>query len=516
MDDSRAIRRLAMQMGVLLLATIAIVAAVAIVAFSLHAAGTASNQPAPVAVTLPPGGTLLRIEAVAQNLRAPWGIIFLPDGRALVTERAGRVRLVRTDRTIASEPVLVVPDVLADTKLGLMGIASDPDFDSQPYVYLACGYREGEGKAVRVSRYRWTGEVLTDPHTLLEGIPAQFNHAGGRLRFASDKTLYITTGDADQPPVAQDLSSLGGKILRINRDGSIPDDNPFVDRDGARPEIFSYGHRNPQGLDFQPSTGKLLANEHGPNGGDEINWVEAGANYGWPTITHGATAEGLRSPLVQFTPSIAPASGVFYKGDLFKQLRSDYLVGCLRGEALLRVQLDDEGKPTKIERWLFARYGRIRDVVVAPDGAIWITTSMFDPPEAHGAESFDQVLRITPGDTETRETNGSSPLLIGDVAVGLPPQIPLGRTPEDRYAALCASCHGADLRGGLHPALVGKPWTRAANVDQLRELIASGVPDRGMPGARPLINDDGCRELATWLWERHAADPASKSPAATR
>jgi glucose/arabinose dehydrogenase/mono/diheme cytochrome c family protein len=512
MEESVTVRRFLLQLAGLLLTTGVLVAAVAILSMATHT--NDPEAPTTPTVTLPPGVTLLRVETVAQDLRAPWGIAFLPDGRALVTERPGRVRLVRADRMIAPEPVLIVPDVLADTKLGLMGVAIDPDFDSQPYVYAACGYRDGEGKAVRVSRYQWTGEALTDPRTLLEGIPAQFNHSGGRLRFGPDKTLYITTGDADQPPLAQDLNSLGGKILRINRDGSIPDDNPFVDREDARPEVFSYGHRNPQGLDFQPSTGKLLATEHGPNGGDEINWVEAGANYGWPTITHDATADGLQSPLVQFTPSIAPASGVFYNGDLFKQLRGDYLVGCLRGEALLRVQLYSDGRIAKLERWLFARYGRVRDVVVAPDGAIWITTSMFDPPEAHGAESFDQVLRITPGDIEASATESNPSLLIGDAAVGLPPQIPLGRTPEERYAALCASCHGADLRGGLHPALVGKPWARAASEEELIRLIAGGFPDRGMPGSRPLINDDGCRELAQWLWGLHIADTASNAPAA--
>lgn len=505
MNESAALRRFTLQLIGLLVVTGVLVAAVALlVRMPKPGAATASSGLATLAPG--PGVTPLRIEVVADNLRAPWGLAFLPDGEALVTERPGRVRLIGADRLIAPELVLTVPDVLADTKLGLMGIELDPDFATDPWVYLACGYREGDGKAVRISRYRWTGEALVEPETLLEGVPAQFNHSGGRLRFGPDKTLYITTGDADRPPIAQDLGSLGGKVLRINRDGSVPDDNPFVGREGARPEVYSYGHRNPQGLAFQPATGRLFETEHGPNGGDEIHWLEPGANYGWPTITHNASAEGMRSPLVQFTPSIAPASGVFYDGELFSQLHGDYLVGCLRGEAVLRVSLGSDGKIAKLERWLFARYGRVRDVVVAPDGAIWITTSMFDPPEAHGAEGYDQVLRVTPA---TADGGGSDAgVLVWDTAVGLPPEIPLGDTPEQRYAALCASCHGSDLRGGLHPALVGKPWTRAKSEEELFQLIAGGVPDRGMPGARPLINEDGCRALSQWLWERHESDLA--------
>lgn len=448
---------------------------------------------------------------VAEDLRAPWGIAFLADGRVMFTERPGRVRLVGADFKLQPEPVLEIPDVLADVKLGLMGIALDPDFEATPLVYLACGYRDGDDKLVRVDRYRWTGDRLVDPETLLDGIPAQFNHSGGRLRFGPDKTLYITTGDADHPPNAQDLQSLSGKILRIHRDGSIPDDNPFADAKNARPEIYSYGHRNPQGLDFQPGSSRLLSTEHGPNGGDEINWTQPGENYGWPTISHDSAAEGMHPPLAQFTPSIAPASGVFYSGDMFPDLQGDYLVGCLRGEAVLRVQLDDSGHISGVERWLYARFGRIRDVAVAPDGALWLTTSMFDPPEANGATGFDQLLRVC--SAARPRTAGVAAREIQDQPVELPTQIDLGSTPEEHYAALCASCHGPDLRGGLHTDLLGKPWTHARTEEELYQLLASGIPDRGMPGARPLIHDNGSRELAHWVWERRQA--ANEAPKKT-
>jgi glucose/arabinose dehydrogenase len=447
-------------------------------------------------------GNRLKIEVVADQLRAPWSIAFLGDGRVLFTERPGRVRLINADRSVQTKPVLEVRDVLADTKLGLMGLVLDPDFATSPYVYLAYGYRDHDNKRVRVARFRWTGDELVEQETLLEGIPAQFNHSGGRLRFAPDKTLFITTGDADHPPNAQDLNSLGGKILRIHRDGSIPDDNPFVGRDDARPEIYSYGHRNPQGVDFDPATGRLLSSEHGPNGGDEINWTEAGKNYGWPTITHDASADGLESPLVQFTPSIAPASGTFYNGKLFPDLVGDYLAGCLRGECVLRVQFKPSGEVEKVERWLFTRFGRIRDVQVAPDGAIWLTTSMFDPPEANGAEGFDQVIRATPAGPDDVANDGT--MVVVDQPVDLPPKMDLGSTPPERYAALCASCHGANLNGGSHGGLLNKQWTHARSEEELFRLLADGIPDRGMPDSRPLIHDDGCRQLAAWVWEQHA------------
>lgn len=468
-----------------------------VIALVVGASFLQPRQHLTVAAPQPPdNGYWLDVEVVATDLRAPWSLAFLPDGRTLLTERPGRVRLIDAAGKMADEPVLVIDDILADTKLGLMGLALDPDFATDPFVYLAYGYRDGEAKRVRVARYRWTGSELVEQQTLLEGIPAQFNHSGGRLRFGPDKMLYITTGDADQPPNAQDLRSLSGKILRIDRDGSIPTDNPFVGRADARPEIYSYGHRNPQGLDFQRASGKLLSTEHGPNGGDELNWVEPGKNYGWPTISHDATHDGMQAPPVQFTPSIAPASGTFYNSDLFPQLEGNYLVGCLRGEALLRVELDAQGNPTLIERWLYARYGRIRDVVVAPDGAIWLTSSMFDPPEAHGREGYDQLLRVTPA-----EAGASGAIL--DIPVGLPPQIELGNTPEQHYSALCASCHGANLQGGLSVPLVGLPWKNVETPEDLLRIISDGLPDRGMPGARPLIHDDGCRRLADWIWEQH-------------
>jgi glucose/arabinose dehydrogenase len=499
MSDLATARPLFVKIGVLFLIIFLAIGAVA------YFTRGQSNKPARSAFdrTTIAGvpGNRLKIEVVADQLRAPWSIAFLEDGRVLFTERPGRVRLINADGSVEAKPVLEVPDMLADTKLGLMGLVLDPDFATSPYVYLAYGYRDNDDKRVRVARYRWTGDELVEPDTLLEGIPAQFNHSGGRLRFGPDKTLFITTGDADHPPNAQDLKSLGGKILRINRDGSIPDDNPFVGREDARPEIYSYGHRNSQGIDFEPGTGRPLSSEHGPNGGDELNWTAAGKNYGWPTITHDASADGLESPLVQFTPSIAPASGTFYNGEMFPDLAGDYLAGCLRGECVLRVQLDSAGGVKKVERWLFTRFGRIRDVQVAPDGAIWLTTSMFDPPEANGAEGFDQIVRITPAGPDDVANDRTT--VVVDQPVDLPPKMDLGTTPAERYAALCASCHGANLEGGLHGGLVTKQWTYARSEEELFRLLANGIPDRGMPGARPLIHDDGCRQLAAWVWEQH-------------
>ncbi|TWT67632.1 Soluble aldose sugar dehydrogenase YliI precursor [Posidoniimonas polymericola] len=509
MNEPESLRPFLFQMAAALIGCIAVVAAAAVFWPEVEP----SSPTRPIEQQLP--GRPLRVEVIADDLRAPWSIAFLDDGRVLFTERPGRVRLVNTDLTLQDEPVLEVDDVLADVKLGLMGIALDPDFAESPYVYTACGYRDGDQKRVRIARYRWTGDAMVDPETLLEGIPAQFNHSGGRLRFGPDKLLYITTGDADHPPNAQDLSSLGGKILRVARDGSIPADNPFMGQEGARPEIYSYGHRNPQGLDFEPETNRLITSEHGPNGGDEINWTEPGVNYGWPEVSHNRAADGMEAPLVQFTPSIAPASATFYAGALFPDLEGDLLVGCLRGEAMLRVRLTDSGEMQELERWFPSRYGRVREVQVAPDGAIWLTTSMFDPPEAHGAEGYDQVLRITPAGPDDANRDGLT--VIRDQPAMLPAEMGLGSTPDERYAVLCASCHGAEMQGALHPRLLGVAWTQARTEQELFDVIAGGIPYRGMPGSRPLIHEDGCRELAAWLWQKHEASlPGASLPAATQ
>ncbi|HEY0406878.1 MAG TPA: PQQ-dependent sugar dehydrogenase, partial [Pyrinomonadaceae bacterium] len=212
--------------------------------------------------------------------------------------------------------------------------------------------------------------------------------------------LYITTGDATERALAQRLDSLAGKTLRLNDDGTVPADNPFVGTEGARPEIWTYGHRNSQGLDWQPGTNLMFQTEHGPSGfdgpcgGDEVNIVERGKNYGWPLISHRETQAGLESPLLEYTPACAPASGIFYKGAAFQKFRGNFFFGCLRGQALMRIVLDGR-RVVSEERLLDAQYGRIRDVAEGPDGALYFSTSNRDG-RGSPATDDDRIMRLTP------------------------------------------------------------------------------------------------------------------------
>src|ERR1043166_2573224 len=230
------------------------------------------------------GQTKFRVETVIGNLEVPWSIVWTPDGRMLVTERPGRVRVYQNGK-LAAQPLFTVPDVAPSGEGGLMSLALHPQFASNHLLYLSYVYR-GDNEYVRVVRYRETPTGFVDRKVIIEAIPAAQYHAGCRLRFGPDGKLYITTGDATRRDLAQKLDSLAGKILRVNDDGSVPTDNPFVGQQGARPEIWSYGHRNPQGLDFQPGTNLMFETEHGPSGfdgpggGDAFNLVEKGKNYG--------------------------------------------------------------------------------------------------------------------------------------------------------------------------------------------------------------------------------------------
>jgi glucose/arabinose dehydrogenase len=316
----------------------------------------------------------------------------------LFTERPGRVRVFQNGK-LASQPLFTVPDVAPSGEGGLMSIALHPQFAANQLLYLSYVYK-GDGQNVRVVRYREAEVGFTDRRVIVEGIPSAQNHAGCRLRFGPDGKLYITTGDATDRELAQQLNSLAGKTLRLNDDGSIPSDNPFVDRKDARPEIWSYGHRNSQGLDFQPGTNLLIETEHGPSGfdgpggGDEVNIVEKGKNYGWPVIHHTQTGAGMEAPLLEYTPACAPGSGMFYRGESFPEFRGNYFFGCLKGVRIIRVTLDGR-RVVSQENLLEGKYGRIRDVAEGPDGYLYFSTSNQDGRGSPAADD-DRIIRLVP------------------------------------------------------------------------------------------------------------------------
>jgi glucose/arabinose dehydrogenase len=342
---------------------------------------------APRSPTPAPVHGAVRVETIARGFEHPWALAFLPDGRLLVTERPGRVRIVEPDGRL-SAPLAGVPPVLALGQGGLLDVALDPSFADNRLVYLS--YAEpGEGgtAGTAVARGRLGDGRLEDVQVIYQQQPKVpgANHFGSRLVFAPDGTLFVTQGDRfNYSDAAQDLSVDIGKIMRINPDGSVPRDNPFVGRAGVQPEIWSYGHRNIQSAALHPLTGELWTVEHGAQGGDELNRPEAGKNYGWPVISYGVhyggakigegTAKpGMEQPLYYWDPVIAPSGMTFYTGDAFPDWQGSILIGSLRPGLLVRLTLEDS-RVTGEERYLADLRERIRDVRQGPDGLLYLLT----------------------------------------------------------------------------------------------------------------------------------------------
>jgi len=347
----------------------------------------------------PSGDTRFRIETVASGLEVPWAIAFLPNGSMLFTERPGRVRIVENGK-LRNEPVFTVPDVEPSGESGLMDLSLHPKFSNNGLVYMAYAYNSG-GQKVKVVRYRYDGKTFVEPKVMIDNIPASPNHAGTRCRIGPDGKLYISTGDSTKWQLAQDMSSLAGKILRLNDDGTVPQDNPFIGQQGARPEIWALGVRNPQGIAWQPGTATLIETEHGPSGfeglgggGDEVNIIERGKNYGWPVIHHRQTKAGMESPLLEYSPACAPASAAFYNGDALPAFKGNFFFGCLAGTRLIRVVLNGRIVVSQ-EDLLSKTYGRIREVEQGPDGYIYFTTSNRDG-RGRPASDDDRIMRLVP------------------------------------------------------------------------------------------------------------------------
>jgi aldose sugar dehydrogenase len=336
-----------------------------------------------------------RIVEVARGLTVPWSIAFAPDGRLLVTERPGRVRVI-VDGKLQKQPLLTLSDVSSGGEEGLMGLALHPQFANNHLIYLSYAYGPRGDMKVKVVRYRETGTSLVEPKVIVDGIAAAKYHAGCRLAFGPDQKLYVTTGDATNGELAQRMDSLSGKILRLNFDGTIPADNPF-----RGSPIYSLGHRNPQGIAWQPGTRTLWSTEHGPSmfdgpaGGDEVNIIKAGANYGWPKIHHTQKADGMMSPLVEYTPTCAPASAAFYTGPI-KDMQGDFFLGCLRGEKLQRIVIDDK-VPDRVLRQevVVSNLGRIREVAMGDDGALYFSTSNRDG-RGSADKADDRIFKLVP------------------------------------------------------------------------------------------------------------------------
>jgi aldose sugar dehydrogenase len=367
----------------------------AVLVSALVPACAAPSSPAGAQTFPTKSGAKLEVQTFVSGLEVPWSIVFTSPTRMLVTERPGRVRVVENGK-LQAKPLAVLEDVEAKGESGLMGMALAPDYATSRFVYLAYAYDTPKGPRVRVARFRDDGGELSGRTVIIEGIPAARNHAGCRIRFGPDGKLYVTTGDASDRKIAQDLKNLGGKTLRLNPDGSIPTDNPFP---GS--PVFSYGHRNAQGIDWQPGTGLQFQTEHGPSGfdgpggGDEVNIVESGKNYGWPVVHHKESAAGMVSPLLEYTPAVAPAGGSFATGGALPSYKGDFFFANLRGEVLIRVRMDP-GNPRRVletEELFRDVFGRLRDVVVGPDGALYVATSNRDG-RGRPRPGDDRILRV--------------------------------------------------------------------------------------------------------------------------
>lgn len=329
------------------------------------------------------------VETLAQGLEHPWSLVFLPDGRILVTERPGRLRLW-SEQGLAAEPVEGLPAVVAYGQGGLLDVVLDPRFDRNGWVYLSYTFEDGLGLGTAVSRHRWDGRRLVEGRTLFRARPTSHSgrHFGGRLVFDREGYLYLTLGDRGRMTQAQALDTHYGSVVRLLPNGAVPSDNPFFARMGMRPEIFTYGHRNPQGLALQPQTGAIWLHEHGPRGGDELNLLQAGGNYGWPLVTHGVdydgsrigegtTRDGVTPPVRVWVPSIAPSGMTFYDGDAFPAWQGSLFLGSLKDRMLVRLELEEESV-TAEERLLQGVLGRIRDVRQGPDGLLYLLTDEID------------------------------------------------------------------------------------------------------------------------------------------
>ena len=333
----------------------------------------------------------LQITELATGLTQPWGLAFLPDGRILITEKPGQLRIFDPAAGL-QPPITGLPEIAEEGQGGLLDVALHPDYQNNGWIYFSYAAGGDDAFGTEVARAKLVDNALQQLEVLFVAQPkvSGGNHFGSRLVFDKHGYLFITLGDRGNQHLVQDLSNHLGTIVRLHDDGSVPQDNPFVNTEGALPEIYSYGHRNVQGATLHPTTGQLWAHEHGPQGGDEINLPAPGVNHGWPVITYGVNygtgskigegiteKEGMAQPVYYWVPSIAPSGMTFYTGKQFPDWQGDLLVGSLKFQLLVRLELAD-GKVVNEERLLEGKVGRIRAVAQGPDGNIYLLTDARD------------------------------------------------------------------------------------------------------------------------------------------
>ncbi|MEH6499548.1 MAG: PQQ-dependent sugar dehydrogenase [Pseudoalteromonas distincta] len=332
-----------------------------------------------------------KVETLAEGLENPWSLAFLPDGGMLITERTGQLRHINAAGELQAEPVSGVPEVYVSGQAGLFEIALDPEFEQNNRVFLSYACGTAKANHACLASATLDGQALTDVEEIFRVTPAKSGsaHYGGRIAFLPDNTLLLGLGDGfNYREESQKTTSHIGAIVRLNRDGSVPEDNPYVGQEDALPELYSIGHRNVQGLIYDVEGQRVLAHEHGPRGGDEINLIEPGNNYGWPKITYGVDYSGavisphtelpgLEQPLLEWTPSIAPAGFALYRGELFPEWNGNLMVAALAAKEVRRVVM--EGNEVVEQESLFKELdSRFRDVRSGPDGALYLLTDAED------------------------------------------------------------------------------------------------------------------------------------------
>jgi aldose sugar dehydrogenase len=365
--------------------------------FAMFAPLAAAAPPLPAQAPIVTAG--YRVSEIAAHLDHPWSMAFLPDGSLLVTERAGRLRIIK-DGVLLPQAVSGVPAVHTGSQAGLFDVVLHPNFAQNHLLYLTYAAGTKSANGTQVARARFNGSALLDLQVIFKALPLKDtdNHYGARMAFLPDGTFVLTIGEGfEYREKAQDLSSDLGKLVRLNEDGSVPQSNPFIGQAAVRPEIYTWGHRNEQGLVFDAQRNRLWETEHGPRGGDELNLIVARKNYGWPLITYGmdysgayvspyTARAGLEQPVIYWTPSIAPSGLAIYHGDKFPAWDGDLFVGALAFKHLRRVHLDSTGNVLSQEQLLNDKHWRIRDVRVSPDGYLYVSTD----------EDDGRVLKLEP------------------------------------------------------------------------------------------------------------------------